>query len=99
MDDFTPLNLFGNNEADNASGIKEETPSAEAEKEEISVGETIEEHIESEANETVSKTVGAEEITEEKIADTEENVEEETEADKLDKILSHNNSYPKKLKI
>lgn len=55
MDDFTPLNLFGNEEADNASEIKEEAPSAEVEKEEISIGETIEEHIE-----TVSKTVEAE---------------------------------------
>lgn len=87
MDDFTPLNLFGN----------EEAPSAEVEKEEISIGETIEEHIESEANETVSKTVEAEEITEEKIADTEENVEEETEADKLDKILESQQQLSEKI--
>ena len=99
MDDFTPLNLFGNDEADNASEIKEETPSAKAEKEEISVGKTIEEHIESEANETVSKTVGAEEITEEKIADTEENIEEETGADKLDKIFESQQQLSEKLKI
>lgn len=97
MDDFTPLNLFGNGDADNAAEAKEETPSAEVEKEEISIGETIEEHIESEANETVSKTVEAEEITEEKIADTEENVEEETEADKLDKILESQQQLSEKI--
>ncbi len=97
MDDFTPLNLFGNDEADNASEIKEEAPSAEVEKEEISVGKTIEEHIESEANETVSKTVGAEEITEEKIADTEENIEEETEGDKLDKIFESQQQLSEKI--
>lgn len=97
MDDFTPLNLFGNEEADNASEIKEEAPSAEVEKEEISIGETIEEHIESESNETVSKTVEAEEITEGKIADTEEYVEEKTEADKLDKILESQQQLSEKI--
>ena len=87
MDDFTPLNLFGNDEADNASEIKEETPSAEAEKEEISVGKATEEHIENEANETVSETVEAEEIKEENATDTEKTVEEESQQDKLDNIL------------
>lgn len=87
MDDFTPLNLFGNDEADNASEIKEETPSAEAEKEEISVGKATAEHIENEANETVSETVEAEEIKEENATDTEKTVEEESQQDKLDNIL------------
>ena len=34
MDDFTPLNLFGDDETENASEIKEETLSAETEQEE-----------------------------------------------------------------
>lgn len=96
MDDFTPLNLFGNDEADNASEIKEETPSAEAE-EEISVGEATEEHIENEANEVVSETVEAEDIKEENAADTEETVEEESQPDKLDNILESQQQLSEKI--
>ena len=97
MDDFTPLNLFGNDEADNASEIKEETPSAEAEKEEISVGKATAEHIENEANETVSETVEAEEIKEENATDTEKTVEEESQQDKLDNILEVQQQLSKKI--
>lgn len=93
MDEFTPLNLFGNDEADNASEIKEETPSAEAEKEEISVGEATEECIE---NEAVSETVEAEKIKED-VADTEETVEEEFQLDKLDNILEAQQQLSEKI--
>lgn len=94
MDDFTPLNLFGNDEADNVSEIKEETPSAEAEKEDTTVDEAIEEQSE---NKTVSETVEAEEITEEKTADAEETVEEETKPDKLDNILESQQQLSEKI--
>lgn len=50
MDDFTPLNLFGNDDADNATEAKEETPSAEVEPKETTVIETVEEQVESEAD-------------------------------------------------
>lgn len=89
MDDFTPLNLFGNDEADNASEVKEETPSAEVESEETTVVETAEEQVKIGADETVSETVEAEEVTEEKITNNEETVkgEEEAQPNKLDKVL------------
>lgn len=97
MDDFTPLNLFGNDEADNASEIKEETPSAETEKEETSVDKATEEYIENEATETVSETVEAEEIKEENADDTEETVEEESQPDKLDNILESQQQLSEKI--
>lgn len=89
MDDFTPLNFFGNGEAANASGIKEETPSVEAEKEDTTVGEATEEQNE---NETVFETVEAEEITEEKTADA-----EETQLDKIDNILESQQQLSEKI--
>lgn len=97
MDDFTPLNLFGNVEADNASEIKEETPSAETEKEETSVDKATEEYIENEATETVSETVEAEEIKEENADDTEKTVEEESQPDKLDNILESQQQLSEKI--
>ncbi len=96
MDDFTPLNLFGDDEAENASEIKEETLSAETEQEETT-DEVVEEHIENEANEVVSETVEAEEIKEENAADTEETVEEESQPDKLDNILESQQQLSEKI--
>ena len=57
MDDFTPLNLFGNVDADNAVEAKEETPSAEVETKETTDIETVEEQVESEADEKDSETI------------------------------------------
>lgn len=85
MDDFTPLNLFGDDEAETASEIKEETLSAEIEQEEKTV-EAAEEQSETEASETVSDTVEADEIIDEESTDIEETVEE-IQPDKFDTIL------------
>ena len=99
MDDFTPLNLFGNDEADNASEVKEETPSAEVETEETTVVETAEEQAKIGADETVSETVEAEEVTEEKITDTEEIVEgKEDQPNILDKVLESQQQLAEQLK-
>lgn len=91
MDDFTPLNLFSNGDADNAAEAKEETPSAEVETKETTVIETVEEQVKFEADEkdpeTISETVEAGEATEEKTTNSEETVEEEPQPDKLDKVL------------
>lgn len=91
MDDFTPLNLFGNGEADNAAEAKEGIPSAEVETDEATVIETIEEQGEPEAKEadyeTISKTPESGETTEENTTDNEANNEEEPQSDKLDKVL------------
>lgn len=87
MDDFAPLNLFSNDEADNTSENKEEKTCAKAEKEETTSVETTEEHSENEANETISETFEVEENTEEKATEAEETVEEEIKPDKFDSIL------------
>lgn len=97
MDDFIPLNLFDNDEADNASEVKEEPLSAEAKKEEVFVGKATEEHIENEANKTVSETVEAEEIIEENVVDTEKTVEEKLQPDKLDNILEAQQQLSEKI--
>lgn len=101
MDEFTPLNLFGNGDADNAAKAKEETPSAEVETKETTVIETVEEQVESEADEkdpeTISETVGSGEATEEKTTDSEETVEEEPQPDKLDKVLESQQQLLKQL--
>lgn len=91
MDDFTPLNLFGGDEADKAAEVKEETPSAEVVTEETAVVEPAEaEQEEVEADESdsepVSEAVEADEVTEE-VSESEETVEEESQPDKLDKVL------------
>lgn len=88
MDDFTPLNLFGNSETDNASEVKEETSSEEVE--ETTVVEADEEigevKADEKASDTASETVEAEEVTEE-ATDSEETVKENSQSDKLDKVI------------
>ena len=85
MDDFTPLNLFGDDEAENASEIKEETLSAETEQGETTV-EAAEVQSETEASEAVPETVEADEIIDEESTDIEGTVEE-IQPDKFDVIL------------
>lgn len=88
MDDFTPLNLFGNSETDNASEVKEETFSAEVESEETTAVEAEEEIGEVKVNEkvsdTTSETITAEEVTEES---TKSEEPENSQPDKLDKVI------------
>ena len=89
MDDFTPLNLFGNDETEKTSSAKGENPSEEM-TEEI-VNETVikeqDEIIPDGVSETISEEVEAEEMTDENSTEKVEAVETETQPDKLDKIL------------
>lgn len=91
MDDFTPLNLFGNDETNNAAEAREEIPSAEVETEETIVTETVEEQEEAETEENdseiVLEIVGLGETAEEISTYNEETIEKEPQPDKLDMVL------------
>lgn len=87
MDDFTPLNLFCNGEADTASELKEETSSADVE---TTVGEAAtEEKIETNESdcEPVSEIVETEDVAESKLFESEENFKEDPKPDKLDQVI------------
>lgn len=90
MDDFTPLNLFGSEEADKAADTKEEIPYVEGATEETTTVEPEEEQDKEEADETdpekVSETVAPEEVVEDNPIEAEE-VAAEPMPDKLDKVL------------
>ncbi len=91
MDNFTLLNLFGNNETNNAAEAREETPSVEEETVETIVTKTIEEQEEAETEENdseiVSETVKLGETTEEITTYNEKTIEKEPRLDKLDMVL------------
>lgn len=90
MDDFTPLNLFGSDEADKAADTKEEIPYAEEATEETTVVETEEEREKVEADEDDSETVSETVAPEEGVGDNPTEAEEaagEPMPDKFDKVL------------
>lgn len=103
MDDFTPLNLFGSDEADNVTDTKAKTPSEEVAKEEnLNKTATVEQdevELGEPTTETVLETVETEKVVDEKPIEQEETIEVEYQSDKLDKVFELQQQLSEKIEV